>query len=75
MILYYVIFQLRRSDPCILSNWVTADAYKQAFPSQPGKAQKAMHSRYRFVRLGIGMHVTSHMFNLSQELMCFGEIK
>lgn len=65
MILYYVMFQLRRSDPCVWSDWVTADAYKTAFPSQPGKPLKAMHSRYRFVRLGVGMHVTSHVFNLS----------
>lgn len=49
--------------------WVTTDAYKKAFASWQGKA------RYVFVRLGVGVHVTSHMFNLSAGVNVFWENK
>lgn len=68
---YYARSQLHRSDPYIWSSWITVDAYKNAFANQQGKALKATHSTYMFVRLGIGMHVTSCVFNLSAGVTVF----
>lgn len=44
---------------------------KKAFASQQGKALKALYSIHVFFRLGIAMHVTSHMFNLSAGVNVF----
>lgn len=70
MIHYYARSQLHRSDPCFWNNWVSTDD-KESFASQQGKTLKFVHSMYAFVRLCIGVHVTSHVFNLSAVVNVF----